>query len=394
MFYFKLIFYFVILFCCASMVIADEGSHQEYIINYGDQLIINFVGREGVLPETVIVRPDGMITYAYVGELKAVGLTISQLSDNITKRLLESRLYTDPKITIQLKEAKQFNIYVIGEVIEPGQKSFVNRPNVIEALALSGGFKENADLANAFIIGRKKGVKPINLEFLRFDPAYQKSIIQGFSDEIYVLNDGDILSIPSSIKESQVKIIGHVHKPGVYPVKTNISIIEALAIAGGALENTADLKKIMILSKNGAIIVNAFLENNLQTQNLANNSAYERIIEPGDSVIVPERGKISIIGFVEKQGQYDVSDSISIIEALSLSGVKEGADLRNVKIVKSDGKEITINLSKIWKKPESFYKEMIDSGDIIIVPSRRLAINWNAVYSAVMVFSTLYAVFK
>ncbi|HGJ66613.1 TPA: hypothetical protein ENS27_14715 [bacterium] len=394
MFYFKLIFYFVILLCSALMVIADEGSYQEYIINYGDQLIINFVGREGVFPETVIVRPDGMITYAYVGELKAVGLTISQLSDNITKRLLESRRYTDPKITIQLKEAKQFNIYVIGEVIEPGQKSFVNRPNVIEALAWAGGFKENADLANAFIIGRKKNLKPINLEFLRFDPAYQKSIIQGFSDEIYVLNDGDILSIPSSIKESQIKIIGHVHKPGVYPVKTNISIIEALAIAGGALENTADLKKIMILSKNGAIIVNAFLENNLQTQNLANNSAYERIIEPGDSVIVPERGKISIIGFVEKQGQYDVSDSISIIEALSLSGVKEGADLRNVKIVKSDGKEITINLSKIWKKPESFYKEMIDSGDIIIVPSRRLAINWNAVYSAVMVFSTLYAVFK
>lgn len=374
-----------ISFCgCALIAIADQ-SHQEYIITYGDHLIITIFGYEKEATEPIVVRPDGMITYSVIGEIKAAGLTIPQLSEEIRKKLVESGQYANPLVTVQLKESVQASIYVIGEVIEPGQKKIIKPISVVEALAFAGGFKETADLANATIIRQGKDVAFIDLEFLKSDPITQKSLINKIPDENFILKNGDVLSIPSRIKDRMVNIIGHVHKPGMYPVRSNVGIIEALALAGGALEDTADLKHVIIISDSVKTV---------DVTEIWRNSSNLDLIKPGDSVIVSEKGKISILGIVDKQGQYVVTDKITIIEALSLSGVKDGADLKKIKIIRITGEEITVDISKLWKQPSSYIQETINPGDIVIVPAKRFAINWNAVYSAVMVFSTLYAVFK
>ncbi len=392
MFSFGLILFIFCLFICVFDLMADDDLYQEYTVNRGDQLIITIVGYSGDQPEPVIVRPDGMITYGDAGEIKAAGLTISQLSASIRDKLVKSGYYADPRVTVQFKESSQFGVYVIGEVSDPGQKNFARPVSVIEALASVGGYLRNADLANATIIRQKKKIIPINLEFLKSDPKTQESQVNEIPDENFILTSGDVLSIPSIMKEKQLSVIGHVHKPGVFSVSMNVNIIEALALVEGALEDTADLRNIMVISDYGTKTINAMEIWN--AENIKNSPAYERSIKPGDCVIVPEIGKISILGIVEKQGRYPISDKISIVEALSLSGIKDNADLKKVKVVRANGEELTLDMSKLWKQPNLYCQEMINSGDIIIVPAKRFAINWNAVYSAVMVFSTLYAVFK
>lgn len=372
------------------MVISDDngGERQEYIISYGDQLLITIIGQEKELTAPVIVGPDGMISYDIIGNIKAEGFTIAQLSSAIRERLFKSGYYSDPKVSVQLRESHQ-DIYVIGDVMDPGTKKFMKPSSVIEALAAAGGYKGSADLTNATII-RKKEIIPVNLSLLKTLPQNRESTIAELSKDEYLLKNGDILLIPSAIKEKQISVIGHVHKPGVYTVNCDISLIEAIALASGALEDTADLKHVAIVTNEGVKTLDATMAWN---QDSFQNSDV-RLIQPGDSVIVPERGKISILGFVVKQGQITVDGEITIIEALALAGIREGADLKKIRIIRSTGQEITVNVSKLWKQPSQYLSERLGAGDTIIVPAKPFSINWNAIYSTVMVFSTLYAVFK
>jgi polysaccharide export outer membrane protein len=376
--------FMLILIFFVSMAVSNDngGDNQEYVIGYGDQLQITVVGHEKELTALSIVRPDGMITYDVVGDMKAEGLTIAQLALSITSKLSEVGYYDNPHVTVQLKESLQ-DIYVIGDVIEPGTKKFTRPVTVIQALASAGGYKDTADLAHAMIIKGRNEIVRVNLEPLKIPPP-DKSI-EIF--EKYMLKNGDVLVIPSAIKDSQVNIIGHVHKPGKYPVKSDITIIEALALAGGYLEDTADIRHISIVSEGNIKSIDA-----TNSWKKSENSVI--MIKPGDSVIVPEKGKITVLGIVENQGQFAIDNEITITEALALAGIKSGADLKRIMVVKSSGQEIVINVSKLWKNPVKYSDKVISAGDTVFVPASRFNINWNAVYTVILVFSTLYAIIR
>jgi protein involved in polysaccharide export with SLBB domain len=161
----------LILIFFVSMAISSDngGDNQEYIIGYGDQLQITVVGHEKELTALSIVRPDGMITYDVVGDMKAEGLTIAQLALSITSKLSEVGYYDNPHVTVQLKESR-LDIYVIGDVMEPGTKKFTRPVTVIQALASAGGYKDTADLANAMIIKGRNEIVHVNLEPLKNPP--------------------------------------------------------------------------------------------------------------------------------------------------------------------------------------------------------------------------------
>ena len=136
---------------------ADELSgSQEYVIKPGDSLLITIAGRESEPTAQVVVRPDGMITYPLIGELKASGLTVKQLSDAVNSRLSALEYYNEPQVTVQLKSTRQETIYVSGEVNDPGAKSFPEPVDLMRALAAAGWFKDTADLSSARIIRNRE----------------------------------------------------------------------------------------------------------------------------------------------------------------------------------------------------------------------------------------------
>ena len=258
--------------CYTTVTAVDETAHRPaYIIGSGDQLLITVVGHEKELIELILVRPDGMITYPMVGDVKAAGLTIAQLSLAISKKLSTLGYYEDPQVTVQLKQTSQELIYVSGEVEEPGQKSFPEAVNVVEALSAAGWFKETADLANARIIkkGREAASKiiPVDLEkIVKRDIIGQGIVTEQSLDDRFMLSNGDVLIIPSALKEERVEaskilqgpeervnVIGHIRQPGQYQIGTDVNIIEALALAGGALEDSANLKHIKIIKADGSL---------------------------------------------------------------------------------------------------------------------------------------------
>lgn len=388
------VFSFLVVFIFSIDIVGNAIEEKYYIISPGDSLLITVVDHEKELTALVKVRPDGKITYDIIGDVKASGLTIPELSELISKKLSESGYYENPRVTVQLREIHQEIIYVYGDVVEPGQKSFAQPASIIETLGSAGGYKETADLANSKIIRKTGEVIFVDLNWIKSQQIDQKNVENALSD--VMLKDGDALIVPSTIKDKQVSVIGSVNKPGLYQVRSDISIIEALALAGGALEKNADLKHINVISGETVTIVDATANWSQAGQNLdsfkINNNRF--IIHPGDSIFVPEKGKISILGIVENQGQFSVDGEISILEALSLAGIKEESDLKRLRIVKYGVKEFTLDASQIWKHPERYADKKLNPGEILIVPSKPFRINWGMVSTIVILFSTIYAMFR
>jgi polysaccharide export outer membrane protein len=108
----------------------------DYIIGPGDVVGIS-VWKDDSLTRTVVVLPDGKITFPLLGDLLAGGKTVAQL-----KQILESgltRYVADSSVTVEVKQSNSMIIYIIGRVNSPGRQVLVANTNVLQALAMAGG---------------------------------------------------------------------------------------------------------------------------------------------------------------------------------------------------------------------------------------------------------------
>jgi polysaccharide export outer membrane protein len=90
----------------------------------------------------VVVRPDGRISLPLIGDIQAAGLTPTALQQAVTAAL--SRYWTNPLVTVQVKEVKSRNVFVIGQVVRPGAYPLRGPMTVLQLLATAGGLTDFA----------------------------------------------------------------------------------------------------------------------------------------------------------------------------------------------------------------------------------------------------------
>ncbi len=148
--------------------VAEAESHalessEEYRIGATDVLTISvWRNSELSLPE-VVVRPDGRISFPLLDDVKAAGLTPTELKRVLTERL--SEFITAPTVTVVLRQINSKLIYVIGEVQRQGALPMRADMRVIDALAIAGGFRPFANSNRVKIIRTQNGVGPVELVF-------------------------------------------------------------------------------------------------------------------------------------------------------------------------------------------------------------------------------------
>jgi polysaccharide export outer membrane protein len=115
---------------------------KEYRLGPGDKLRIE-VYKDQQLSQAVQIRPDGKITLPLVGDTEAAGRTPLELRDELTTSLKE--YVTNPVVTVIVVEAVASQVFVMGEVSRSGPIQLNGPTNVLQALAMAGGFKEFAN---------------------------------------------------------------------------------------------------------------------------------------------------------------------------------------------------------------------------------------------------------
>jgi polysaccharide export outer membrane protein len=124
-------------------------SDLEYKLGAGDKLRIEVYG-EAQLSQSLQVRPDGKITLPLVGDMPAAGRTSMELRDAVTTSLKE--YVTNPVVTVIVQEVTAPQVYVIGEVANPGAQVMRGPLTVLQALAQAGGIGEFADAGDIRIL--------------------------------------------------------------------------------------------------------------------------------------------------------------------------------------------------------------------------------------------------
>ncbi len=114
---------------------------QDYVLGVGDKVRITTFGEEDLSGEFQ-VSSTGAISMPLVGEVKAAGMTISQLQSAIVTKLSNGYM-KKPDVSIEVSTSRPF--FIVGEVMKPGSYNYVNGMTVINAVALAGGYTYRAD---------------------------------------------------------------------------------------------------------------------------------------------------------------------------------------------------------------------------------------------------------
>ncbi|HUQ51759.1 MAG TPA: polysaccharide biosynthesis/export family protein, partial [Gammaproteobacteria bacterium] len=139
----------------------ETATVARYEVQPSDRLQVA-VWREPELTQEVVVRPDGAFSFPIVGEINAVGKSVEELRLELVQRL--SRIIPDVVVTVAVLEIRGNKVYVIGQVIRPGEFIVNPRVDVIQALSLAGGTTPFASPSEIFVL-RREGAQQRRLPF-------------------------------------------------------------------------------------------------------------------------------------------------------------------------------------------------------------------------------------
>ena len=246
----------LVLLAAALLCLTGSALAQDYVIGEEDLLNITF-WQDSNLDTQVKVGLDGKIALDMIGQVQAAGLTTEQLQNAIVREL--SRINRNiSQATVRVTEFNFNHVFVIGQVNQPGKKTFERIPDLWTVINESGGISQSGDLSRVTIIrgGDQAGqVEVVNLA---------EALATGRLDKLPVLRRQDTIEIgraPGQVvageigvpseKKNLIYIIGAVTTPGAIAWEDNIDVLEALALAGGPIEN-ADLKHARLVIKDGS----------------------------------------------------------------------------------------------------------------------------------------------
>ncbi|WP_288356388.1 polysaccharide biosynthesis/export family protein [uncultured Cycloclasticus sp.] len=157
-----------------------------YLLNAGDVLDIS-VWNEETLKKTVLVLPDGTVSFPLAGELIAKGKTVSELEQALKNNL--SEFLADPVVTVVVANVSGNTVHILGKVQTPGSFVMSQNLNVMQALSLAGGLSAYA--------------KENNIIVLRQQEANQTVIKVRYAD----IKDGDDISTNIKLNSGDVIVI-------------------------------------------------------------------------------------------------------------------------------------------------------------------------------------------
>ncbi|MCX5706518.1 MAG: SLBB domain-containing protein [Candidatus Omnitrophica bacterium] len=257
-----------------------EGSEKSaYKITPNDLLEIS-VYDEPDLTKTVRVGADRIIIFPLLGTVSVKGLTPKELETKLTDLLQADYLIT-PQVSVLVKERAK--IAILGQVSNPGQKELSAGMTLLDAIVQAGGF---TDVANILEIKLIRSDDNDNKGTLTFD-ASEIFKEGGNKTQGIFLQPGDLIIVGKLRKdeESFIVVFGEVEKPGRYELNKDMTVIEAVALAGGLKSTAAGDGTKIIRTQNGQRkTINVRLASILKGYSKGQDIS----LEPGDVIMVPE----------------------------------------------------------------------------------------------------------
>lgn len=293
------------------VVEAAQGS-SGFALGRGDILRISVPQIPQLKERTERVSEEGTIALPLLGVIDVLGMTQQDLLSDLTHRLRKYMYH--PQVAIFLVHAESREVAVLGAVKTPGRYMMTSRSDsIMTMISRSGGMTVEAASRVIFVPG---------------------SVTQ----ERAHTSDSSSSFAPAGLE------VSGAHAPSVSPV---------------TLRESTDVDTVTNLRGLDQVVIS--------TSNAKDERYLELPVEPGDVIIVPAAGQVTVQGWVDKPGAFSVTPGMTVLGSIAAAGgalftssatlLREQGDDRKL--------ELPLDLRKVRRGEEP--DVLVQGGDVVVV---------------------------
>ncbi|PSQ85292.1 MAG: sugar ABC transporter substrate-binding protein, partial [Bacteroidetes bacterium QH_2_63_10] len=201
-----------------------------YVVGSNDELRLTVWGAAEFTYELQVDR-EGRVTVPNVGQFTVAGKRLDELRTEMKQWLSRSYsgLTSDPPtvfMDLSLTRVRPSQVFVLGEVAQPGGYVVSSFATVFNALYSVGGPLQRGSLRNIRVIRDGEVVETVDL----YD-----YLLDGYSPDPVQLQSNDYVFIPP--RGRTVAITGAVKRPAYYEMKEGETVEDLIEYAGGLKAN-------------------------------------------------------------------------------------------------------------------------------------------------------------
>jgi protein involved in polysaccharide export with SLBB domain len=125
--------------------------NSDYRLGPGDKVRVTVFGETDLSGEYQL-DGTGIVRLPLIGSMRAIGATAPALERTITSALSPNYL-KNPKVNVEITAYRPF--FIVGAVNRPGQYPYVDHMSALNAVALAGGFTDQAKQSSLYV--RREG---------------------------------------------------------------------------------------------------------------------------------------------------------------------------------------------------------------------------------------------
>jgi polysaccharide biosynthesis/export protein len=247
------------------------GFQAEYKVGKLDVLSIEVAGDPDFKKE-VTVSNKGTIRYGVLGELNVEGMSVSEISESIRTQLQNQKLFTDPSVSVSVKEFKSQSVTILGEVGKMGRYFLKGPEKLLDALAEAGGPTDDAGDVVITRTSEGEGGRETKDVVIKANDLLK---------DVTYLQSGDVILVKKK-EISQIFVSGEVASIKAIPFTDGMTVSQAILMAGGVTK-FGSKSKITIRRKGNDKLIRVNLGE------IEKGKAKDEPLMPSDQIVVGKR---------------------------------------------------------------------------------------------------------
>jgi len=270
------------------------SGYKDYKVGPEDLLEVDFFGQDDLHRE-VRVNGQGEISLPLLGGVAVAGLSPQEIEGRLDQAYKDGKFIRNPQLSVSVKEFRHQRVMVTGAVANPGSYEVIGPRTLLEMLGKAGGVVDKPDMKAGDLVYVARAQNAPDL----MKPAKGtkerppgpgnividlRRLLSGGAMELNIpIKSGDVIYVPPA---QLAFVMGSVKKPGQVPVRDNLTVTQAVALAEG---------QDLVLSSNNVTILR-FGENGerltlpVNLKSIASGQEPDPKLKANDIVIVQESG--------------------------------------------------------------------------------------------------------